>query len=85
MFFTLNNHVVASYADDNTPYITCDTIESMTASLEKIAKEIFKWFKGNKMQGNTHKCHVLISTSQKLHVNIGTPQIESSKNRSFFE
>ena len=31
------------------------------------------------MQGNTDKCHVLISTSQKLHVNIGTPQIENSK------
>ena len=31
------------------------------------------------MQANTDKCHVLISTSQKLHVNIGTPQIENSK------
>ena len=71
MFFTLNNHEIASYADDNTPYVTCDTIESMTASLEKIEKEVFKWFKDNKMQGNTDKCHVLISTSQKLHVNIG--------------
>ena len=79
MFFTLNNHETASYADDNTPYVTCDTIESMIASLEKIAKEIFKWFKDNEMQGNTDKCHVLISTSQKLHVNIGTSQIENSK------
>ena len=51
MFFTLNYHEVASYAD-NTPYITCDTIESMTASLEKMAKEIFKWFKDNKMHIN---------------------------------
>ena len=38
----LNNQEIVSYADDNTPYVTCDTIESMTASLEKIAKEIFK-------------------------------------------
>ena len=53
MFFTLNNHEIASYADDNTPYVTCDTIESMIASLEKIAKEIFKWFEDNEMQGNT--------------------------------
>ena len=51
----------------------------MIASLEKFAKEIFKWFKDNEMQGNTDKCHVLISTSQKLHVNIGTSQIENSK------
>ena len=79
MFFTLNNHEIASYADDYTPYVTCDTIESMIASLEKIAKEIFKWFKDNEMQGNTDKCHALISISQKLHVNIGTSQIENSK------
>ena len=78
MFFTLNNHEKESYADDNTPYVTCDTIESMIASLEKIGKEIFKWFKDNEMQGNTDKCHVLPNTIQKLHVNIGTSQIENS-------
>ena len=71
MFFTLNNHEIASYADDNTPYVTCNTIESMIASLEKIAKEIFKCFEDNEMQVNTDKYHVLISTSQKLRVNIG--------------
>ena len=51
----------------------------MIASLEKIAKKIFKWFEDNEMQGNTDKCDVLLSTSQKLHVNIGTSQIENSK------
>ena len=51
----------------------------MIASLEKFAKEIFKWFKDNEMQGNTDKCHVLISNTQKLHVNIRTSQIENSK------
>ena len=71
MFFTLNNHEIASYADDNTPYVNCNTIESMIASLEKIAKEIFKCFEDNEMQVNTDKYHVLISTSQKLRVNIG--------------
>ena len=35
MFFTLKNHEIVRYADDNTPYVTCDTIESMTVSLEK--------------------------------------------------
>ena len=80
MFFTLNNHGIASYADDNTPYVTCDTIElHRIASLEKIARKIFKWFKDNEMQGNRDKCHVLKSTSQKLHVNVGTSQIENSK------
>ena len=47
MFFTLNNHEIASYADDNTPYVTCDTIEPMIASLE--GKEILKRFKDDEM------------------------------------
>ena len=51
----------------------------MIESLEKIAKEIFKWFKDNEMQENIDKCHVLISTRQEMHVNIGTSQIENSK------
>ena len=63
MFFALNNHEIASYADDNTPYVNCDTIEPMTASLEKIAKEIFKWFEDNEIQGNTKNSHVPLSTS----------------------
>ena len=79
MFFNLKNHEIASYADDNIPYVTCDTIESMTGSLEKIAKKIFKWFKDNEMQRNTDNCYVLRSTSQKLHVNIGASQMENSK------
>ena len=79
IFYILNNYDIASYADDNTPYVTCETMESLIESLEKIAEEIFKWFKNNEMQANADKCHVLISTDQKLHVNIGTLQIENSK------
>ena len=30
------------------------------------------------MQGNADNCHVLISTEQKVHANIGTTQIENS-------
>ena len=79
IFYILSNYDIASYADDNTPYVTCETMESLIESLEKIAEEIFKWFKNNEMQANADKCHVLISTDQKLDVNIGTLQIENSK------
>ena len=79
IFYILSNYDIASYADNNTSYVPCKTMESFIESLEKIAEEIFKWFKNNEMQANTDKCHVLISTDQKLHVNIGTLQIENSK------
>ena len=51
----------------------------MIAALEKTAKEVFKWFEDNEMQGNADKCHVFLSTSQKLYVNICTLQIENIK------
>ena len=79
IFYILSNYDIESYADNNTPYVTCETMESLIESLEKIAEEIFKWFKNNEMQANADKCHVLKSTDQKLHVNIGTLQIENSK------
>ena len=51
----------------------------MIASLEKFAKEIFKWLKDNECREIQINGHVLISASQKLHLNIGTSQIENSK------
>ena len=59
MFYILDNYGIASYADDTTRYIASETIDSLTASLERIAEAIFKWFKDNEMQGNTDKCHIL--------------------------
>ena len=64
--------------DDNTPYVTGETIESVIESLEKVSVASFKWFSDNQGQGNADKCHVLINTEQKLHVNIGAEQTENS-------
>ena len=44
IFYILSNYDIASYADDNMPYVTCETMESLIESLEKISEEIFKWF-----------------------------------------
>ena len=63
IFYISSNYDIANYADDNTPYVTCETMASLIESLEKIAEEIFKWFKNNEMQANGDKCHVLISTN----------------------
>ena len=45
MFFTSNNHEIASYADGNTPYVTCDTIESMIALLKKLRRKFLNGLK----------------------------------------
>ena len=36
-------------------------------------------FNYNQMKGNEDKCHVMLSSQDSVHVNIGTVQIENSK------
>ena len=33
------------------------------------------------MKGNEGKCHVILSSQDNVHVNIGTAQIENSKSQ----
>ena len=70
---------MASYADDTTPYVTGDNLESVKKQLEQAAKLLFQWFNDNQMKGNEDKCHILISTKEKVCVNTGTTQITNSK------
>ena len=55
------------------------TLDSTLKSLEKIADFLFTWFNYNKMKGSEGKCHVLLSSQDNVHVNIGHAQIENSK------
>ena len=74
-----DNIDIASYADDTTPYVSGVTLDSTVKSLEKIADLLFTWFNYNQMKGNEDKCHVILSSQDNVHVNIGTAQIENSK------
>ena len=38
----------------------------MIQSLEEVSKVLFKWFLDNVMKSNTDKCHLLVSTSNKV-------------------
>ena len=45
LFFILNNVGIASYTDDNTPYVIVDDSNGVIISLEKTLKALFEWFK----------------------------------------
>ena len=45
LFFILNDVDIASYADDNTPYVIADDINGVIRSLEKASKALFEQFK----------------------------------------
>ena len=78
MFFILDNYI-ANYADDSTPYVSGRNIEEVIALLEEVSNYIFQWFRDNEFQGNASKCHALLSSDKKVHVNIDNAKIENSK------
>ena len=79
MFFILDEYDIANYANDSTSYVSDRNTEEVIASLEEVSKCIFQWFRDREFQGNASKCHVLLSTNKKVHINIGTAQIENSQ------
>ena len=67
MFFVMNGIGFASYADDNTPYVSSDSIEDVIRILEHDSTKLFKWFSDNMMKANKDKCHLIVSSNE--HVN----------------
>ena len=43
--FTVNDIDIASYADDNTPYMIADNVDDLIISLEETSNSLFEWFK----------------------------------------
>lgn len=64
----LNSFDIASYAGNNIPSVTRETIEFVIELLQRISAAIFKWFSHKKMQGDAHNGHVLISTEVILEI-----------------
>ena len=52
LFLIMENIDIASYADDNTPYTTGNSIEEVIQKLENAAKTLFHWFNDNQMKTN---------------------------------
>ena len=69
---------IASYADDNTPYVTGDCLEKNLQKVEKASNTLFKWFSNNYMVANADKCHLLTSTSEEVSVKIENEIIKNS-------
>ena len=75
LFFTVNSTDIANYDDDNTPYATVNDIDSLIALLEEVSKSLFTWVHNNLMKSNADKCHLLVSSNEKVIIKIGSHKI----------
>ena len=78
MFFVMNDIGFASYADDNTPYISSDSIEDVIRILENDSIKLFKWFSDNMMKANKDKCHVIVSSNKHVSMKLDNIEIENN-------
>ena len=67
LFLIVKDVNIASYADDNTLYDSCDTIEEVILSLKSSSEKLFQWLSDNQM-----------STGQSVNVQRGGSLIERS-------
>ena len=80
LFFTIEDTDIASYAIDNTRYVTADNIDGVIKSLGEASEILFKWFNDNLMKINADKCHLLVSTNNTVKIKIGNFDITTSKS-----
>ena len=84
LFFIVNSTYIANYADDNTPYATAIDIDSLIASPEEASKYLFTWFDNNLMKSNADKCHLLVSSNEKVTIKLGSHEIANAKGEKLF-
>ena len=72
LFFIIEHCDIANYADDNTRYLSRKNVEEVVNYLENVSSNLFQWFTENELKGNASKCHLLISSGENVHVNMGT-------------
>ena len=65
----------SSYADDNTPYRTADTIDEVIKLLKSDPMTLFKWFSDNQMKANISKYHLLVSKKDEVIIDLGETEI----------
>ena len=51
------------------PLYLCEkNVEKVLSGLENVSSNLFQWFTENELKGNASKCHLPISSGEKVHV-----------------
>ena len=64
--------------DDNTPYVSADTIDGVMKKLETASVNLFKWVADKQMKANQDNCHLIISKKDIVSMHIGPFEIKNT-------
>ena len=65
LFWIIRKTESPSYADQNAPYVSDDSIVDVIKSLQNDSLNLFKWFPNNSMKTNSDKCHLLTNKKRQ--------------------
>ena len=78
LFYMMIDTDFADYANNNTPYVSADTIDEVMKRLETVSVNLFKWFADNQMKANQNKCNLTVSKNENISMHIGPFEIKNS-------
>ena len=78
LFFIVNKIDFASYADDNTRFVSGDRLDDVLDSLENASLKLFDRFFNNQMKANPDKCHQLTSATASIAIKLKDDEILNS-------
>ena len=78
LFFTVNDVSITSYADDNTSSMIADNVDDLITSFEQASSGFFEWFKNSLLRSNAGKCHLLVSTNDRVNMNVNGFKLDKS-------
>ena len=78
LFYKCEESIIASYADDTTPYSCARNTQTVITELKSISCKIFHWFQYNHLKTNPGKCRLLLSSKTPTDVSIGYASIKTS-------
>ena len=84
LFLIMENNDIASYAVNNTPYTTGNSIEEVIQKLENATKTLFQRFSDNQMKANPDKCHFLYNSNSEVSLTKEAQKIKNSKFEKLF-
>ena len=68
----------ASYATNNTPYVSAGTINEVIKRLETASVKLLKWFPDNQIKVNQDKCHLIVNENENISMHIGSFKIKNT-------
>ena len=70
---------IINYADDTTLYAWGPSMDLVLSKLEKDTSTVFTLFQNNYLKANSRNSHLLTTSDNALHINIGGNQLSSVK------